>query len=379
MKFFQYEDVPLFLGVSGKSGEYIFADQASISVSQELNPVRYLDDNIIGFTGTTGYSMSAGVNSYTFGPSGGPPQPISTSIYKIPSGTKVTFPNNKYLFFDDDVSPNGHNYISNLRSYSGFVLNSEESQMGHFDPIYKYTSSGPVKGSMSVSFYVNNGNLPHFFNITGLSNPSQYPPIDEERVTGHLGDFRFSNAYLKKLSFSLAPNSMSKAQANFDIYGSLVEDLSITSNYYSSSLYKQRSVPHGMSSNIMGTSDHGIDTPIGFSYNIDVSRSPRFEIGTGNKASSDGLIPTRVSKDRTSISMSIEGERINPNILSEGFGGKRANLSVNLRDLNYSSFDENNKGLLHTFNCSGVIENQALSVSKDGYLKGSISVKQHYK
>ena len=129
----------------------------------------------------------------------------------------------------------------------------------------------------------------------------------------------------------------------------------------------------------MGTSDHGIDTPIGFSYNIDVSRSPRFEIGTGNKASSDGLIPTRVSKDRTSISMSIEGERINPNILSEGFGGKRANLSVNLRDLNYSSFDENNKGLLHTFNCSGVIENQALSVSKDGYLKGSISVKQHYK
>ena len=240
MKFFQYEDVPLFLGVSGKSGEYIFADQASISVSQELNPVRYLDDNIIGFTGTTGYSMSAGVNSYTFGPSGGPPQPISTSIYKIPSGTKVTFPNNKYLFFDDDVSPNGHNYISNLRSYSGFVLNSEESQMGHFDPIYKYTSSGPVKGSMSVSFYVNNGNLPHFFNITGLSNPSQYPPIDEERVTGHLGDFRFSNAYLKKLSFSLAPNSMSKAQANFDIYGSLVEDLSITPNYYSSSLYKQR-------------------------------------------------------------------------------------------------------------------------------------------
>ena len=36
MKFLPYEDVPLYLGVSGHSGEYILAESASLSVSQDL-------------------------------------------------------------------------------------------------------------------------------------------------------------------------------------------------------------------------------------------------------------------------------------------------------------------------------------------------------
>ena len=47
MKFFQYQDVPLCLGVRGKSPEYVFAENASISVTQPLQVVRNLDDNIL--------------------------------------------------------------------------------------------------------------------------------------------------------------------------------------------------------------------------------------------------------------------------------------------------------------------------------------------
>ena len=32
-------------------------------------------------------------------------------------------------------------------------------------------------------------NLKHFFNITGLVDPAQFPPVNEDRLTGHLGDF----------------------------------------------------------------------------------------------------------------------------------------------------------------------------------------------
>ena len=377
MKFFTYEDVPLFLGVSGHSGQYIFAEQANISVNQNSVAARYLNDNVIRFTGTDDYSISAGVSEYTLGPSGGPPQPLSTSIYKIPSGTKVSFPNNKDLFFEEDVSPNGHNFITSLRSYSGYSLTCNEYQSGYFNPVWRYASQSAIGGTLSVSFYPNSGNLPAFFNITGVSDPSKFPPIDEERITGHLGNFRFDNAYLKSLSFSVSPNSISRANASFEIYGNLTEDTSLIDNYYSSSLYSQQSVPHGMRTQIVGTSDNGISNVTSFSYGISVQRIPKLNLGTGDRTSSEGLIPSRVAKTATNIQISIKGESINPDIFSNEFGGKRSNLTVQLQDLNYDNFEDNSQGILHTFNCSGIVSDQSLSVGSKGYLNGSFSVKQN--
>lgn len=377
MKFFQYEDVPLFLGVNGKKGEYIFASDASISVSQPLQVVRNLNDNVISFTDTASKVIGVGVSAYTLGPSGGPPVPLSTSIHNIPSGTKITFPNNKNLFFAKNVYPNGHDFTVDLESYSGFSLNVQEMQSGYFEPSFRYVSNSPVQGTLDVSFYVDSGNLQNFFNITGLSNPSQYPPIDEEKITGHLGDFRFNNAYLNSFNFSLAPNNISTASASFNVYGALTEDAGISSSYYNSSLYDQKSIPHGMTSFIEGTSDHGIDIPVSFSYNIKTNRIPRFEIGTGDHSSSEGLIPTRVAKSNTEITLSIQGERIDPDILSDGFDGKKADVSVTLKDLNYQNFDENTAGVLNKFTCSGVVVSQNLNVASDNYLRGDLTIRQN--
>lgn len=63
MKFLPYEDVPLYLAVNGQEGEYIFAEQASLSVNQPLDLSRQLDDNIIqiceyGFGSTMQYSQT---------------------------------------------------------------------------------------------------------------------------------------------------------------------------------------------------------------------------------------------------------------------------------------------------------------------------------
>ena len=186
MNFLPYEDVPLFLSVEGKSGEFIFAETASLSVNQKLEEHRQLDDNIFQIcSNNEGSSMSYVPHDFVansdkivcLGPSGGPPKPLATSIYKIPSGTKITFPNSKHLYFSEDIFPNGHNYTASVYSKSGsFNLSQEEAQSGYFEPIFNYSTQSPVQGKLDVNFYVDTGNLKNFFNITGLSDPTLYPP-----------------------------------------------------------------------------------------------------------------------------------------------------------------------------------------------------------
>jgi len=394
MKFLPYEDVPLFLGSEdGNESEYIFAESANLSISQPLKTVRYVDDNIIQICAfNSGESInysSPTFNTNTFhttllGPSGGPPQPLSTSIYKIPSGTKINFPNNKHLYFSGDIFPNGHDYLVTLESKdSTWSLTEGEAQSGYFDPIYNYVSDGPVQGTLDVSFYINTGNLKSFFNITGLG--SSFPPIDEQKITGFLGDFKFNCAHLNSLEFSISPNSISQARASFSVYGVLEQDSTITNSYYSSSLYAQQSIPHGQDSSILGASQAGIDHPISFSYKINVERTPTYCTPTGKYFRSDGTynptgdLPKRVSKKSVSITTSIAGENIDPNILSEGLNGKRANIDINLKDLNYQNFEDNSNGFLHTFNSSGVITEQSLSVNSAGYLNGSVKINQLFR
>ena len=389
MNFLPYEDVPLFLSVEGKSGEFIFAETASLSVNQKLEEHRQLDDNIFQIcSNNEGSSMSYVPHDFVansdkivcLGPSGGPPKPLATSIYKIPSGTKITFPNSKHLYFSEDIFPNGHNYTASVYSKSGsFNLSQEEAQSGYFEPIFNYSTQSPVQGKLDVNFYVDTGNLKNFFNITGLSDPTLYPPIDEEKITGFLGEFEFTDAYLNAFNFSLSLNSISQASASFNVYGALKHKPHLLNNYYQSKNYSQSSIAHGQESNILGASEHGIDNPISFSYSIAVDRKASYAMPTGDQSSLEGNVPIRVSKRSTAVVMSLEGESINPDILIDGFNGKRANLSVNLSDLNYDAFEDNSAGFLHQFNCSGVINSQSLSVQSDGYLNGAITVYQSLK
>tara|TARA_A200000159_G_C7319463_1_gene338178 strand:- start:707 stop:1873 length:1167 start_codon:yes stop_codon:yes gene_type:complete len=387
MKFLPYEDVPLYLGVNGQEGEYIFAESVNLEVNQPLEVSRQVDDNLFqicnfGFGNHMLFIPPTFASNQkhivTLGPVGGPPRPLATSIHHIPADTKITFPNNKHLYFANDIYPGQDEYLVEVYSTSGsWSLSEEEAERGYFEPIYKYHSTGPVQGKMDVSFYINTGNLPNFFNITGLSDPTAFPPLDNEKITGHFGDFTFSDAYLQGLSFSLSPNSISQASASFLLFGTLTKDENISDSYYSSDLYQQQSIPHGQNSQIIGHTNLGLNHPIGFSYSIQTSRPLSYLCPTGSNHDV-GKIPDRVSKSSTTITMSLEGDNLDPDILLDGLGGKRANLKAQLSDLNYNNFDDNSNGFIHEFNCNGVVQSQSLGVNSAGYLNGSISVKQEY-
>ena len=138
MKFLPYEDVPLYLAVSGQGGEHVYAESASLSIEHNTAVTRQIEDNILricefGTGSTMNYVSPAFVADEIYtgvsGPSGGPPMPLSTSIFKIPSGTKITFPNGKHLYFNNNIQPEGHDYLIELRSESGgWSLTQGEAQ-----------------------------------------------------------------------------------------------------------------------------------------------------------------------------------------------------------------------------------------------------------
>jgi len=344
MSFIPFEDVPLYLGFDGQDGEFIFAESASLSVSQPMGQSRQIDDDILRIMSHTNPAQTFFLESQfladtpfsvTLGPIGGPPQPLATSIERIPQDTKITFPGNKEFFFLDEIEPNGFNYRVNLYCEEDTTLNFDEAQSGRFQPIFKYHNNGPTVGKLDVDFYFNESNLQPFFNL--IDNID-----DEKKITGFLGNFRFNDAYLNTVGFSLGPNSISQARASFDLYGLLVQDSTIIDSYFDRDLYRQQSIPHGQNSNIVGLADLGVNHAIDFSYSINVERNARFGLPSNDNylAAQYGnfLVPDRVTKQRTTIQMSVEGDSLNPDLLEDGFNGKRANLTVNLHDLNYEDF-----------------------------------------
>ena len=404
MSFIPYEDVPLYLAIQGQEGQYVFAESASISVNHSLTTARQLDDQIFSIASysETGDNIEYDSKSFTanstftvlLGPIGGPPKPLATSIYQIPKDTRIYFPNGKSLYFRDSITPDGFNYAVRLYSKdSGWSLTKEDAQNGFFEPIFKHVTQSPIVGSLDVSFYVNKGNLPGIFNILGESHSFMSPTIDEGKIHGYLGDFRFSCASLNNFSFSLSPNSISQARASFSLYGSLIKDNSFSADYFNSDLYKQQSIPHGSTSQILGFSSLGLDHPVSFSYSITVENEPQYGIPPTSlyktNSSEDSLtVPIKIRKKATTISMSLQGDNLDPNILEDGFGGKKAKIDVELHDLSYSSYspgelknlvdsEQNTNGLLHTLSCHGSIVSQDLSVSSGGHLMGKIDIVQN--
>jgi hypothetical protein len=402
MRFEPYENVPLYISTPEGIGEFIFAEEASIAVSQPLSVTRQVDDNlfqIVSYVENNTAEDSLIYEEKTFvseerflaliGPSGGPPQPLATSIRKIPKDTEIIFQSGQSLFFDEDVYPDGNQYIVSLYAKSGdWSLTRGQAQSGHFNPLFNYVSDGPIVGTLDVSFYPSTGNLPYFFNITGLLNPAQFPPVNEERLDGHIGPFEFTHAYLNSFEFSISPNSLIQANASFQIYGTLKEDQAFLDDYFNGNLYKQQSIPHGSNSKIIGATPLGIEHPISFSYSIQVDRTSRFEAPTSNNYNNKelGITPTRVTKKAVTINMSIQGESLDPDMLQDGFNGRIANLKAQLYDLSYENFgsdeifnQENHNGFLTEFSCHGPITSQALSVTSQGNLIGAIETTQTLK
>jgi hypothetical protein len=379
--FFRYEDVPLLLASEGQQPSFVFATQASLSVSQPIDAKKFADDHHISFALQTGdvYFNEAHSSGFLMGPPNGPGVKLSDSIEVIKSGSKISYPGGQSLIVDADVNP-GDYYIK-VRSTGETTLSYEDDiEQGEIEVLRSYAAAGPTKGSLAITYYMNTGNIQSFFDVTGLMDSTVYPQANEGKVTGCLGDYFFDNAYIRDITFSAKPFEVIQTTANLDIYGNLryVEgnSESITSNY-GCFMPNQKTVPHAINTKINGSDDAGINYPLDFSYSISASRSPCFELPISGNQDPNGEIPTRVTKEAINITAKIRGERLDPYLK---ITGKRASLNIQLKDLGFETgFTDNNLGTLKEFSLYGVIDSNDLSVSEGGYLAGGASIKQSYR
>ena len=379
--FFRYEDVPLLMASEGQDPVLVFASNASLSVSQPLEAKKFVDDYQISFALQTGDIYFSGVqeSGFLMGPPTAPGIKLPGSIEVVKSGTKIAYPGGQSLIVAEDLYPG--DYHIKVSSTGDTTLRYEEDiEHGEIEVLRNYAATGPVKGSLAVTYYMNTGNIQSFADVTGLIDPSVYPQVNEGRVTGCLGDYFFDNAYVRELSFSAQPFQIIQTNLNLDIYGTLryVEgNAEQVVSDYNCMREEQLTVPHAINTKIEGSSDVGISYPLDFSYSISASRNPCFEVPLSGNQDAGGEVPVRVTKEAINITASIQGEKLDPYLK---ITGQRADLNVKLSDIGFNTgFTDNKFGVLKEFKLYGVVDSNNLTVGEGGFLQGKATVKQSYR
>jgi hypothetical protein len=375
----------------------VFARSAGLSASQPVEAKKFTDDYNISFALQTGdvHFTGAHESGFLMGPRNGPGVRIPESIEAIPSGYKIAYPGGQALYLADDLRP-GDYYIK-VKSTGETILDYERDiEYGEMDVLRNYAASNVVRGSLNISYYMNTGNLHTFANLTGLLDPTIYPQVNEERVTGSFGDYIFEDAYLTELNFSDAPFEIIQSNIRLDIYGRMKYQEGLSDsiiNDYGCLKENQFSVPHAINTKLVGASGVGINYPLNFEYSIYANRNPEVPVPISGKHGQDGEIPVRVTKDEIEISIRVQGEKLDPFLK---ISGQRANVIVKLSDIGFSKeFTDNNEGLLKEFALAGslvypdlpsqelrdygVVEEDNLSVSEGGFLRGTATIKQSYR
>jgi hypothetical protein len=395
--FYRYEDVPVVLASKGRDPVMVFARSAGLSASQPVEAKKFTDDYNISFALQTGdvHFTGAHESGFLMGPRNGPGVRIPESIETIPSGYKIAYPGGQALYLADDLRA-GDYYIK-VKSTGETILDYERDiEYGEMDVLRNYAASNVVRGSLNISYYMNTGNLHTFANLTGLLDPTIYPQVNEERVTGSFGDYIFEDAYLPELNFSAAPFEIIQSNIRLDIYGRMKYQEGLSDsiiNDYGCLKENQFSVPHAINTKLVGASGVGINYPLNFEYSIYANRNPEVPVPISGKYGQDGEIPVRVTKDEIEISIRVQGEKLDPFLK---ISGQRANVIVKLSDIGFSKeFTDNNEGLLKEFALAGslvypdlpsqelrdygVVEEDNLSVSEGGFLRGTATIKQSYR
>ena len=165
-KFYRYEDVPLMLASQNEEPVFIFANNVSLGVTQEINVKKFTDDYRVSIAMQTGdFFLEAGqATGILLGPRQGPAVPLSESLEVIKSGQKIIFPGGQSLYLSGDAEPG--DYYINVEAREDTLLRYEEDlEYGELEVLRNYAADYGVKGTLNVDYYMNTGNLQSFFDL----------------------------------------------------------------------------------------------------------------------------------------------------------------------------------------------------------------------
>ncbi len=128
------------------------------------------------------------------------------------------------------------------------------------------------------------------------------------------------------------------------------------------SLRDKTGLAHGART-YLGGDDIGVNEKLRFSYSVSCDRNPVVLIGEE--------LPSRVTKENVSISMTVEGEDMGKVVSATGYAAV-ADIYV------YNVYGSVNDGPIGRFGCTGRAYSQNISVAKGTHMAGEISISQDY-
>lgn len=289
-------------------------------------------------------------------------------------------------FEDGKISIGGKDILASSANLSITPTLETERVYGNYDPsiagarteFVNFAPTQNLKGQLNLSFYIsadtfavndNPNNIDRMFDIMkGMSEA----PIHNNIV----GRYRFDNMYLKSFGFEMRPFGLVRANASYDIYGSITKMID--------KRFKKSEVnfAHGLKSfGSMIASANSQDFEIAeLKYNIIVQRkihnSIRLSEHTETNTSANGVVPLRVSVESIEKEMNIQSndvvEKINAygdqQLLTSPFGLSDSRIDAFLLSL------QGNR--IARFSASGKITTQSLSIQEGQHAIGSINIKE---
>lgn len=294
----------------------------------------------------------------------------------------------KFLRFEDGkISLGSKDLLVQSANLSISPKLQAERVYGDFDPnivgakteFVDFSPVGNLQGSLDISFLISAESFSSDQSINSvdrlfdIADGMSEAPINDNLV----GRYSFDNMYLKSFSFDVAPFKMVRANATYDIYGTIRRD--IDRRFHKTQTDFAHTLKSFGSITASGLSSEEIEI-LGMKYNIIVNRKIYNKIRgnehTSINTSADGAVPARVSIETIEKEMSIESNEIVENLNAYG---NPQNLSVAEPIVNsYIAAYLLSLGgdKIAKFDISGKITSQSMSISEGQNARASIAIKQ---
>lgn len=255
----------------------------------------------------------------------------------------------------------------------------DRSIAGASTEFIRFSPTQNLRGQLDVSFFVSAEN----FSIDGSPNTidrmfeivegMSENPINQNVV----GRYEFDNMYLKSFGLEMSPFQVIRANASYDIYGSI--ERTIDRRFQKTEVDFAHALK-SFGSILAGGTDLEEFEVLSLKYNIVVGRKVYNNI-RGNEHSSintspAGAVPVRVSVENIEKEMTIEANEMIENL--NAYGDKQ-NLSTpqGAAESSISAYLLTTAGQkIASFNATGKITSQSINIAEGQNAKSSITIKQ---
>jgi len=299
----------------------------------------------------------------------------------------------KFLRFEDGkISLNGKELMVNSASLSIAPGLDIERVYGDYDSringarveFVNFHPNNHIKGKLDISFYISAdiisvNNVNRLFELAeiGSANRAKFK-VDEQPLNNNIvGRYTFDNLYLNNFSFQLSPFSLIRANASYDIYGTIKK---IPDSYFSevdaNFAHSLKSFSDIKISNEL-SSDEFEMTSLNYEINVERKVNSRIRANESStvKNSTSGALPFRVSCEKIESNVTIESNNMPDNLNEYGDSSYfySENTAKSVADIFLYSLSGDR---IYRFQCSGKIMNQSLDISEGQHAKSKIVIKE---